>query len=294
MIISRIEMYKTHCDEIVEGDNVIIGLGDSFTQGVGAYSIETWKSIPENHSKYNISGQLFLDEQAQNSWVRQLANRLGYKTFNLGVNGAGNRAAVREMFLNRLPKNLGNVIVILMATGIERYDFLKQSDETAGVNWHQKWQTIFPTMSNRGPISKLEREYLQQIWSPRNDALEFLFNINDAKNFCTSHGYKFLFGSAFDSQINKQQIYSDLGDKNSHINLIDWDDFIYLGKYQSFMDMINQLEGNDSCGMHEIFAKKSNTTVPSKYITPCTHWSIEGQQKVAEYLHNELLKRQLI
>ena len=44
-------MYQhTHCDEILPGDNVIVGLGDSFTQGVGTYDLETWASIPEKPS----------------------------------------------------------------------------------------------------------------------------------------------------------------------------------------------------------------------------------------------------
>ena len=78
-------MYRTHCDEIIVGDNVIIGLGDSFTQGVGAYSINTWESIPENPSVYNISGQKFIEEQGANNWVRQIRDSFlpNYKVFNL-------------------------------------------------------------------------------------------------------------------------------------------------------------------------------------------------------------------
>jgi hypothetical protein len=287
-------MYYTHCDEVNEGDNVIIGLGDSFTQGLGAYSIETWKSIPQNPATYNISGQNFLEEQGQNSWVRQLAKLLNYKTYNLGINGGGNRAAVREMFLNRLPNNMGNVIVILMATGLERYDFIKQSDATAGINWHQKWQTIWPVISDRGPISKLEKEYMDQIWSARNDAIEFLFNVNDAKNYCKARGYKFLFCSAFDTAINKPEILKFLDNKKTLIDLIDWDDFIEPESYNTLMNMLNILEGNKSATMHELFQICGKMKVPSKYLTPCTHWTIDGQKVVAEYLHNEIKKRGLV
>lgn len=287
-------MYYTHCDNINEGDNVIIGLGDSFTQGVGAYSLAVWESIPENPAIYNISGQEFLEEQGKNNWVRQLANLLNYKTYNLGINGGGNRAAVREMFLNRLPNNMGNVIVILMATGIERYDFIKQSDKTAGVNWHQKWQTIWPVKSDRGPISKLEKEYFEQIWSPRNDALEFLFNVNDAKNYCERRGYKFIFCSAFDKQIDKGKLAYDLDDKKDHIDLIDWDDFVSSGNNKTIMSMLNELEGNSEYSMNDLFQRCGKMKVPSKYLTPCTHWSIEGHRKVAEYLLSKIRERNLL
>lgn len=288
-------MLPSHCDDIQPGDNVIIGLGDSFTQGVGAYSLETWKSIPNDPSTYNISGTNFLDEQAQNNWVRQLANKLNYKTFNLGVNGGGNRATIREMFLNKLPDNLGNVIVILLATGMERYDLIKQSDETAGINWHQKWQTIWPNPeSNRGAISKFEKEYFKEVWSPRNDAIEFLFNIHEAKIYCQSRGYKFLFSTVFDERIGKDLIKKDLGDKSHLINLIDWEDFISPAPYTSLMDMIYRSDGNSYKSMHELFALGRTLTVPTKYVTPCAHWTIEGQEKVAEYLCDEIKKRNLI
>jgi len=288
-------MYKTHCDNIQKGDNVLIGLGDSFTQGVGAYSLDTWASIPTDPSVYNISGQHFIEEQGKNNWVRQIKNRYlpDYKVFNLGVNGAGNRAAVRELYLNPLPDNLNNVIVILMATGIERFDFLKQSDITAGINWHQKWQTIFPTDSDRGPISNLDRAYLYNIWSLRNDALEFLFNVRDAQNFCKSKGYKFLFTNAFDTHINRNMIIHDLGDKAEFIDIADWNDLISIPNKTSFMDMINQLE-NPHRSMHQIHQHHSKLKMPTKYITPCSHWTIEGQAVVAEYLFNEFKNRNLI
>lgn len=120
---------KSHVEQVNPGDNVIIGLGDSFTQGVGAYSNETWATFSKPASMYNITGQLHIDEQGKNNWVRQLRDTFypDYKIMNLGVNGAGNRAAVKELYLNKhlLPSDVGNVIVILMSTGIDRFDFLK-------------------------------------------------------------------------------------------------------------------------------------------------------------------------
>ena len=290
-------MYKNHCDEIKAGDNVIIGLGDSFTQGVGAYSTETWASIPSNPAVYNISGQHFLEEQAKNNWVRQLCtyNLPDYKVWNLGMNGGGNRSTVRELYLNPLPQNLGNVIVVLMATGIERYDFLKQSDATAGVNWHQKWQTVFPSYNpGRGPIADLDKAYLEHIWSPRTDALEFLFTVSEAQNFCKAHNYKFLFAGAFDDHVNREMILRDLDDKKEYIDIINWNNCINIPNRKTFMDMINQLEGHKYESMHEIHMRQAKMTMPSKYITPCAHWSVEGNRVVANYLFEEFKKRNLL
>lgn len=287
-------MYKTHCDDIEEGDNVIVGLGDSFTQGIGAYCDETWASMP-NPASYNLSGQHFIEEQGANNYIRQLKNQhlTNYKVFNLGINGGGNRAAVRELYLNPLPEKLGNVIVILMATGIERFDFLKKNDDTAGSNWHQKWQTIFPAISNRGPISALETMYYEQIWSPRSDALEFLFNVKDAENFCALKGYKFLFASAFDSAINRASMIKNLNDKSKYIDIINWNNFIDIPSRKSFMDMINQLE-HPPRSMFDILSFCQKLKMPTKYVTPCGHWSIEGNKKVASYVYNELVNRKLL
>jgi hypothetical protein len=286
----------THCDIIKPGDNVIVGLGDSFTQGVGAYDIDIWKSMPSTPSTYNISGQHFVDEQGKNNWVRQLVNNHlpGYKVYNLGVNGGGNRATIRELYMNPLPPNLGNVIVILMATGVERYDFLKQKDDYCGNNWHQKWQTIWPTVSDRGPISRLEKDYLELIWSPRNDAFEFLFNVRDAQNYCNSNGYKFMFASAFDVTISKKEMIKSLEDKSEFIDIANWNDFVDLHPYKSFIDMLNQMEGNRYMSMHEIFKVRAESKVPTKYITPCSHWSIDGCKKVAEYLFEVMKKRGIV
>ena len=289
-------MYQhTHCDEILPGDNVIVGLGDSFTQGVGTYDLETWASIPEKPSMYNISGQLFLEEQGQNNYIRQLVrNHLpGYKTYNLGVNGAGNRGAVKELYLNPLPKNLNNVVVILMCSGIERYDFLKKDDDTAGINWHQKWQTIFPCISDRGLISEVDRAYFERIWTPRSDAIELLMNIKDAENFCKAHGYKFVFATAFDRLVNKNLLIDQLGNKPYLIDMIDWNNFISTGDFYAIIDMVNQLE-SPPMSMYEIHQHYYDKLMPTKYITPCSHWSKEGAKYVANFIFNELQKRELV
>ena len=290
-------MLLSHIDEINEGDNVIIGLGDSFTQGVGAYSLDTWKNIPENPSVYNISGNYFIDEQAKNNWVRQLRDNFlpDYKVINLGVNGSGNRSTIREMYLASIPKNLGNVIAILMSTALERYDFLKKyTDNTMGQNRHYKWQTIFPVIADRGSISRLEKEYFEQIWCNQSDILEFLFNISDAQNFCKSRGYKFLFASAFDPHINRNSFIKELDTNSKYIDIINWENFIKINNRNSFMDMIYQLDHDNCKFMYQIHSEYSSLKMPTTYITPCCHWTIDGNFKVAEYLANELQNRKLI
>ena len=60
------------------------------------------------------------------------------------------------------------------------------------------------------------------------------------------------------------------------------------------MGMIFQSDGNEYKSMHDLFALGRTILVPTQYITPCAHWSIEGQLKVSDYLYEEIKKRNLI
>lgn len=294
-------MFKDLCDIVNTGDNVIIALGDSFTQGVGAYSLESWEA---SHSLgkgnvFNLSANHFREEQHKNNWAAQLRDTHfpDYKVWNLGINGTGNRGTIKEMYLNPLPSNLGNVIVILMATGIERFDFLKKSKETGGPYNHQRWQTIWPIGGDRGDISVIEKVYQDLLYSPRSVATEFLLNVAEAQHFCKARGYKFLFGSAFDAAINRTTLINWLDDDAEYIDIVNWKDFIKPKNDQSFMSMMCRLE--DDARFNNFFEFQNmkileTMSMPLKYITPCMHWTIEGQSLVAGILADEIKARGLL
>jgi hypothetical protein len=290
---------RSHVDKIYPGDNVVIGLGDSFTQGVGAYSLETWNSIKKNAGTYNISGQFFVEEQGKNNWVRQLAEKFlpGYKTMSLGVNGAGNRAAVKELYLNPLPPDVGHVIVILMSTGIERFDFLKNNKTTSGPENHQKWKTIWPSISSeRADIGDLEMQYAKHVWSEKTDAIEFLLNVAEAQSFCKANNYTFLFGSAFEERINKKDLSRILNeDLKTYIDTVDWDNYICPTDCTDFMNYIRKIENNPNITDFyngQLFASKMSQ--PLTYITPCYHWTIEGSNLVAKEIYKILKEKKIL
>jgi hypothetical protein len=290
---------KSHVDTILPGDNVVIGLGDSFTQGLGAYDLDVWNSFSKPASMHNISGQLHTDDQGKNNWVRQLTNNFlpEYKCMNLGVNGAGNRAAIKELYLNPLPTDVGNVVVVLMATGLERFDFLKNEKKTSGPENHQKWKTIWPVLdSDRGEVAKLEKAYANNVWSEKTDAMEFLMNIAEAQEFCRSRNYKFVFGSAFDARINRQYFENKLGDDVlPWINLVDWNNFISPTDCSDFMHYIRKMENHPKIlKFYEGREYCSQLNIPLRYLTPCYHWTIEGNYEVAKIMHNILKDKNLV
>jgi hypothetical protein len=291
-------MFKDLCDKINPGDNVIVAIGDSFTQGIGAYSLQSWFASRKLGKPYtfNISGNHYRDEQAKNNWASQLRDRHfpDYKVWNLGIGGCGNRAAVKELHLNPLPKNLGNVIVILMATGMERFDFLKNNYETAGAHNHQKWQTIWPLISNRGSISVIEKVYLELLYSEKVIATEFLLNVAEAQHFCKANNYKFLFASAFDGHIVKEKIVKALTDEPELADIVDWNDFVKPEHDESYMEMLCRMENNPKYKkFSDIQDYLHKIAMPLKYLTPCRHWTIEGQAIVADHLAENIKDRKL-
>lgn len=289
----------THIEELLPGDNVIIGLGDSFTQGVGAYSLKTWERIKAPATTYNISGQYFIEEQGKNNWVKQISTHFlpEYKSISLGVNGAGNRAAIKELYLNPLPKYLKNVVVILMATGIERFDFLKNEKITSGSHNHFKWRTIWPIINSSRPgIGKLEKEYAKNVWSSKVDVMEFILNVAEAQTFCKLNNYKFLFASAFSPDITEENFENILEeDKLPWIDLIDWGNNIRPEKHIDFMSYIIKMQSHPK--VPDFYTGQqfvSSLPMPLKYITPCNHWTIEGSFEVAKKIHQILKDRNIV
>jgi hypothetical protein len=290
---------QSHVDKINSGDNVIIGLGDSFTQGLGAYDSDVWSSFSKPAGMHNISGQFHTDEQGKNNWLRQITEKFlpNYKCMNLGINGAGNRAAIKELYLNPLPSNVGNVIVVLLATGIERFDFLKNEKTTSGPENHQKWRTIWPTIdSNRGSVAKLEKEYAMNVWSTKTDAMEFLMNVAEAQEFCRSRNYKFVFGSAFDSRINENSILKELKeDAAQWMHLVDWKNFISPKGCSDFLEYTRKLENHPKVlDFYNGRQYCSQLDMPLTYITPCYHWTIKGNYEIAKCIFNILKDKNLV
>ena len=89
--------------KINEESKILIGLGDSFTQGQGACGEDIWekynwdmKNVPESDER--IVDTIFYE----NSWVNQLCeNHLtDYTAINLGMVGRGNRASVKQLSMH--------------------------------------------------------------------------------------------------------------------------------------------------------------------------------------------------
>lgn len=287
---------------------ILIGLGDSFTQGQGACSLELW----EKHNwdlKQKISATdnfHLLKSSYENSWVNKICeNHLtDFIPINFGMTGRGNRGAVKELYLHpdlQLEKS-SEIIVVFMLTGMERFDFVHKN-----FNEHVHYRTMWPMNDD-----KLSLQYLEEIWSDKFGIIESLLSIAEVKMWCKSNNAKLFLTSAFSTTYNYEYFFNTLNsstnkeknyfnNKQDYLNLlinsnIEWDNFIRPKGYTCVTDFLCHLEGREdlinSISPHDYYkyAYKLNKLSPNEYITPCAHPSYKGHEKIAEIIYEEIIK----
>jgi hypothetical protein len=301
--------------EIIENKKskpkILIGLGDSFTQGQGACSIELWESydwdLGKSTEKDNFN---LLKSFYENSWVNQLCkNHLtDYTPINLGMTGRGNRAAVKELYLHPELKmeTTKEKIVIFMLTGMERFDFVHKE-----LNQHIHFKTMWPSNLNDGEEGGLWKEYLNHVYSEKSAVIELLLNITEAQTWCKANNAKLILTSAFSTDYNNETFYNKIrGDKNDSKNYlydnvlyiqmllasIEWDNYLRPGGYSCVADYLCHLENRDDLIGVESSAKYYDYAYSSKkmskggYITPCAHPSIKGHSEIAKTMYDFIIK----
>ena len=289
---------------INEESKILIGLGDSFTQGHGACDIKIWDKYKWDDKKmYEEYFHDVVESGFNNSWVNQLCkNHLtDFIPINFGLSGRGNRAAAKELYLHpELNIELAKEkIVVYMLTGYERFDFVNKDYEVG----HHKFNTMWPTTDCGNDLRTVGNEYMNHVWSDRMGLIELLLNIAEVKNWCKVHNAKFILTSAFTPTINKQFMNDHIiGDllygKESHVeklvNIIDWDEFFYPDGFRCITDYLLSLEERtdlinefSSWNYYE-FAYGHKKMTPKGYITKCAHPSDDGHKEIAKLLYERI------
>ncbi len=123
---------------------VLIGIGDSWTQGEGGYPDDIWKANNGRMWKKLSESLHLIPIEQENSWVNKLAQHLNYTPVNLGQRAIGNRGAVRSLYLNDVSQYTGGTVA-LMLSGFDRFDlFQKQWKDD-----HYKFETLWPHMEHK-------------------------------------------------------------------------------------------------------------------------------------------------
>ena len=305
--------YKNQILSKLNNDSkVMIGLGDSFTSGEDACSIELWEKY--NWDLSNASKEIDEDLSRsflENSWVHQICKNYlyDYIPINLGIPGRGNRAAIKEIYFHpefELNKKK-EIIVIYMLSGMERFDFVHDN-----YNEFHHFRTIWPRIDYTKKISDqqtLWNAYSEHIWGGRFGVTELLFNVAEVKNWCKAHNAKLMVLSAFRPDYQKEEFIrllktisdNDLNKKEDYlemlVDIIDWDNFVRLSGYNCVTDFLCALEGREDLISGDFFAvseKFYNYSHSHKklsengFISKSGHPSFKGHYEIAKQLYENI------
>ena len=291
--------------KITKSSKILIGLGDSFTQGQGACDLDIWKKYNWNTKKmYDKYNDDVVRSGYENSWVNQICkNHLkDYTPINLGMSGKGNRAAVKELYLypELNIESAKEKIVVFMLTGYERFDFVKKDYEVS----HNHFTTAWPN-DDQEDIKGLGINYLNHIWSERSGLMELLLTIAELKTWCKLHKAKLIITSAFTTVYERSYFIQEIIGKSLHseikyikklVDIIDWSEFLYPGDQNCITDFLLTLEGREdlinsgtSWPYYE-FAYDQKTISPNQFISKCAHPSFSGHKEIAKIIYEDLSK----
>lgn len=260
----------------------IIGTGCSWTMGEGAYPDSVWEMYQgrvHRRADKNIVEPL----EKENNWVNVLARDYmpGYIPINLGKKGIGNRAAVKQLYVNQQVNwDEDEGIIVLMLSGLDRFDFMVAPEQT---------YTMWPY--DRTPIANSNRTILwntygEEVWSPTMAAMELFFNIREAEMFVSKTNFKLVIANAFYHESIPKTIYDLLG--LDYYNQINWDRFVqkqskHCAFVYDFVEMDNAIAKKDWDNYHQLYTKMD---WPKKYLTNDIHPTIEGYRYIAQRLYN--------
>ena len=289
-------MYKSQIKDINRSlsktQKAIIALGCSFVQGQGAvddalYENYTWKFKKEGtplqieiskKDKENIirfyplvnshDGELdFTFMEYKNSFVNVLCNKYldkEYTPINLGLRGCGNRATIKELYLNNEIKwnRAVEKIVIYCPSGLERFDFVNDTYTD-----HFRWVCMWPHYEGVSdtPIKQLLWEgYAKNIWSEKNQIIEQICHVQELITWCNLNNAKLIITPAFDKRYDKEYfefILSQYVERNNEkvtiskhkfkkhpdvdlVNLFPWENLFYPNNCKTFVELALSNESN--------------------------------------------------
>lgn len=254
---------------------VIVGIGDSWTQGQGGVSLKHFEEWGGRVDRYDAETEpKFLHEEIENSWVNVLTRDYfpDYTSINLGMRGYGNRGAVKNLYNYPLPNNISGGCLIFMLSSIVRFDI---SHPNSFLSSRRKLNTLYGAPELGSESEKWYFDYFTTFFG----RIETLYSLLEAQMIAKSYNLDFYFASAFDLQ-------DDLRDSpETHYNLstqLNWDN--YLTPNTHYMEYLNELNGTPN-RRHDYYL---GLDWPDRYITNCAHPTIEGYKEIAKDLASKL------
>lgn len=181
-------------------NNLLITLGDSWTQGVGCYEPELKQKMLNNEVTRQ---ELFLasfNRFAEHSWPVHTARLLNAELKNIGLGGDANSASAKRLLMDGHDNYLQQyhqVIVVFLMTHPARFSFYNSADAP------RLLQSFLPASPNPGHEQFLEQFLQHCLNGPEDEVLEMVFYLKAVEHFCKVHGYHFYYGSAFYKDMDK-------------------------------------------------------------------------------------------
>jgi hypothetical protein len=178
--------------------NLLITLGDSFTEGVGNY-------IPELVEKYK-NNEIDMEKMYRDSmhrfneyaWPGHVAKNIRYELMNLGRGGFSNSAMaktfIKDEYIN-LRNTYDNVIVILILSDPTRISFYRNGTIIPSYigSVEEKCAKLFEAYLDFINLENFDKNFIGTA-SPTDCILETVFYINCIDNFCKANRYHLFYG----------------------------------------------------------------------------------------------------
>lgn len=316
----------------------IIALGCSFTQGQGAIDDELFDSYEWEHEEGNpLTIKVSLKDERrilkqyplvtknsdgildftfleyENAFVNVLCKKYlnsAYTPINFGLRGCGNRATIKELYLNLNHKiNLDKVkekIVIYCPSGLERFDFVNDTYHD-----HFRWVCMWPhyeSMSLDDLRRDLWKGYKTNIWSEKQQIIEQIANVQELVTWCKANDAKLIITPAFDKRYNKRYFQHILGqsvDRSSGkavlinnsafkkhpdielIKLFPWEKMFYPNGNETFANLALESDEGIVDKQDHYFQFQGNRS-PNGWITACAHPGKKAHDLFAKLLNDEI------
>ena len=311
--------YSTRKSLKVNKDSkLIIALGDSFVEGQGAVSKETWQkydwSEPKMTSISPCSDEFksLREEEHNNAFVNVLCKKHfpDYTPINLGYRGNGNRATVKALTTLHPDLNLGvakEKIVIFFVGQMVRFDFFNNKLNNTHNYFHTVWPA--PTDSEEIGIQNLWNGYATEVYSPVTAALEVISNIVEVQNWCKLNNGKLLLVNSFTYDFEREKLIDALTDFTpgfkdedglivNLVDTIDWSNLAMLpkGRKQMVDVLLDRENRHDLAGLDHLWyfwPRELKNFTPKGLMTPCSHPSPKGHQLIAKVLAKEIKEKKL-
>lgn len=249
--------------------SVIIGIGDSWTQGEGGYPEHIWKENNGRMWKPLYESKHLIPIENENSWVNKLALDLNCDSINLGQRAIGNRGAARTLYLNDL-SNYTKGTIIFMLAGFDRFDLFASYWKTD----HYQFKTLWPFLDNK----EEHIFYGKNLYSEEAAAVETACSILEVQTFAKANNFDFIFANGFEIRgeeyLNK--MCPDVAKK------IDWSRFVHTHTdYDCFARLFARKDNLCKDDYESIANYYPAMDWPATYMTNDMHPTIEGYKLIA-------------